>query len=415
MTLRRFLPPLLLFVYFIACRSFSSHAYSVLTHEAIVDACWQRSFVPFLKMKYPSITEEELRQAHAYAYGGAIAPDMGYFPMGSKLFTNLAHYVRSGDLVHTLIDEAANANELAFALGFLTHYMADVYGHSLGINKAVPLIYPNLQTKYGNVITYAEDKISHKRVEFSFDVLQVSKGNYASEAYHDFIGFAIAGDLLARTVVKIYGLTLKDLFPHFSLSVRLLRLTVKSLFPAITQSAWLIHKNELRKQGSSVTDRSFRNRMYRINYYQDSGSTHKTPTFFLHLFSWFIRVVPKIGPLKALKIQPPGTIAEAMFIHSFDTVNNRFNVAIPATANDPIRFSNKDLDTGDDTRAIEYELADKTYGELLLKLKKCRFRNLNNELRDNILGFYSHTPGSIQTIGGRERKVARALVILSNK
>src|SRR6478752_1876582 len=123
MTLRRFLPPLLLFIYFIGGRPFSSHAYSVLTHEAIVDACWQRSFVPFLKLKYPNLTEEELKQAHAYAYGGAIAPDMGYFPMGSKLFTNLAHYVRSGDLVTDLIDEAQNANELAFALGFLTHYM----------------------------------------------------------------------------------------------------------------------------------------------------------------------------------------------------------------------------------------------------------------------------------------------------
>jgi hypothetical protein len=413
MTIRSSLLSLLLFICFMTGRPLPSSAYSVLTHEAIVDACWQRSFVLYLKLKYPNITEEELKQAHAYAYGGAIAPDMGYFPMGSKLFTNLAHYVRSGDLVHTLIDEAANANELAFALGFLTHYMADVYGHSLGINKAVPLIYPRLQSKYGNVITYAEDQVSHKRVEFSFDVLQVSKGNYASEAYHDFIGFAIAGDLLARTVVKIYGLTLKDLFPHFSLSVRLLRLTVKSLFPAITQSAWLIHKNALRKQGSSVTDRSFRNRMYRINYYQDSGTTHKTPTFFLHLFSWFIRVVPKMGPLKALKIQPPGTIAETMFIHSFDTVSHYFNAAVPATAKDPFRFSNKDLDTGDDTHATEYELADKTYGELLLKLRKGRFRNLNNELRDNILGFYSHTSRSIQAADGKEKKVAQALVMIS--
>ena len=340
---------------------------------------------------------------------------MGYFPMGNKLFTNLAHYVRTGDLVSTLMDEAQTANELAFALGFLTHYMGDIYGHSLAINQAVPLVYPNLEMKYGNVITYAEDNVSHKRVEFSFDVLQVSKGNYASDAYHDFIGFMIAEELLETSFRKIYGLELKKLFTSFPLSVRILRLTVMSLFPAITQSAWLIHKNELRKQGSTTRNKNFENRMYRLNYYQDSGKIRRGPSFFLHLFSAFIRIVPKWGPLKSLKIKAPGTAAEALFIRSFDTTTILFNRAIHVKTGQENDFMNKDLDTGEDTRATEYELTEKTYGELLLKLKKNHFSFLNNELCDNILSFYSHTNESIEVRGGpgKEKQVAFALVLIS--
>ncbi len=403
------------FLLLLAFRPYKAGAYSILTHEAIVDACWQRSFVPFLKLRYPGITEDELAKAHAYAYGGSIAPDMGYFPMGSKLFTDLAHYVRSGDLVVALMDEAQTANELSFALGFLTHYMADIYGHGMGINRAVALVYPKIEKKYGRLVTYADDKLSHKRVEFSFDVLQVSQGNYASEEYHDFIGFALSGELLEKAVRKVYGLELRQLFPHFSFSVRILRMTVISLFPAITQSAWLIHKNKLRKQGSTTADKDFRNRMRRLNYYQDSGLQHRKPTFFLHLFSWFIRVVPKIGPLRSLKIKAPGEMAEALFRNSFDTVTRHFNREIQNIKKEVSSFPNKDLDTGEPTRPLEYKLADKTYAAWLLKLRKGHFRLLNNGIRDNILAFYSHFSGSIAS--GEEvendKKLAEALVILS--
>jgi hypothetical protein len=187
-------------------------AYSVLTHEAIIDGSWEKSILPLLKLKYPNSTEEQLQEAHAYAYGGAIIQDLGYYPFGSKFFSDLVHYVRSGDFVNALLDEATDVNEYAFAIGALSHYVADNYGHSLGTNIAVPLTYPKDQEKYRNLVTYAEDRITHLRMEFSFDVLQTVRGNYASLAYHNFIGFKVSRNLLERAFMKTYGLDIKDVF-----------------------------------------------------------------------------------------------------------------------------------------------------------------------------------------------------------
>ena len=212
-------------------------AYSVLTHEAIVDAMWNISIKPLLKQKFPNATEEQLKKAHAYVYGGAVAPDMGYYPFGSKLFTNLVHYVRSGDFVIALLDEAETIDEYAFALGVMSHYNADNYGHPLGVNVSVPIIYPKVRKKYGDVVTYEQNKAAHVKTEFGFDVLQTARGNYAPEAYHDFIGFEISKPVLERAFLKTYGLTLDDVFHNFSLAVGTFRWTVKDMFPTITKTA----------------------------------------------------------------------------------------------------------------------------------------------------------------------------------
>jgi len=190
----------------------TSEAYSILAHEALIDKCWAKSIQPLLLSRYPGATEAQLKTAHAYAYGGAIAPDIGYFPFGSPFFTNLIHYVRSGDYVNALIDDARDINEYAFALGFLSHYMADKYGHSLATNKSVPILYPKEHRKYGNYVTYEEDHLSHKRVEFGFDVLQTVEGDYTKIAYHDFIGFEISNSLLARAFSEVYGLDIHKVF-----------------------------------------------------------------------------------------------------------------------------------------------------------------------------------------------------------
>jgi len=115
-----------------------------------------------------------LRNAKAYAYGGSIMQDMGYYPFGSPLFTNLAHYVRSGDFVGSLLKDVRDRNEYAFALGALAHYAADIYGHEMGINRSVPILFPELGQKHGPVVTYDEDPVAHGRTEFAFDVTQLA-------------------------------------------------------------------------------------------------------------------------------------------------------------------------------------------------------------------------------------------------
>jgi hypothetical protein len=187
-------------------------SYSVLTHEAIVDSTWDSAIKPLLLKRFPSATGDELMLAHAYAYGGCIIQDLGYYPFGSALFSDLTHYVRSGDFVFNMIRESQDLNEYAFALGALSHFAADSNGHRMATNVSVPLLYPKLRLKFGNSITYADDPFSHSKTEFGFDVFQSAKSRYASEAYKGFIGFQVSKPVLQRAFEDTYGMRIEQLF-----------------------------------------------------------------------------------------------------------------------------------------------------------------------------------------------------------
>ena len=367
----------------------SSRAYSVLTHEAIIDANWDKYLLPLLKQKYPNATADQVKEARAYVYGGSVAPDMGYYPFGSKLFTNLIHYVRTGDFVRNLLEEAEDINEYAFALGVLCHYNADAYGHRLGVNVSVPLVYPEEQRKFGNVVTYAEDKTSHIRVEFAFDVLQTARGNYASTAYHDFIGFQVSKPVLERAFLKTYGLDVNDLFGNFNRSVNTFRWAVKNLFPEVTKIAWVSRKNEIKNITPTATSRKFIYRMHRIQYRHDFGRDYNQPGFFARVFAVLIKILPKVGPLKAMKYKEPGPQAEKYFIQSFDTVAVHYENDISKLKTGDLSLPNADFDTGNNTALGEYSLTDKTYLDWLLKLKDKNFETVNPDMKKNILNFYS--------------------------
>ncbi len=365
------------------------HAYSILTHEAIIDASWEKSILPLLVSKYPGTTSQQIKEAHAYAYGGAIAPDIGYFPFGSILFTDLVHYVRSGDFVNALLDEAQDINEYAFGLGFLCHYMADKYGHSLGTNRCVPMVYPKDKKKYGDIVTYDEDHTSHKRMEFGFDVLQTVKGNYVSQAYHDFIGFRVSRPILERAFSLTYGLDINDIFGDLSLSIETFRWSVMSLFPALTRAAWLIKKKEILQTHPNASSRSFTYTMRKANYYSEFGAKRKKPGVFAAVLSVFIRIVPKIGPMKSLRFKEPGPIAEKLFIQSFDTVLAKYTQALKTFDPGKIRFTNIDFDTGNLTAPGEYTPADKNYDLLLIKLDIAKFKLMNSGLKQNMIDYYA--------------------------
>lgn len=88
-----------------------SHGYALLTHEAIIDSAWDPAIEPLLLAHFPGATSDQLKEAHAYAYGGAVIQDMGYYPFGSKLFSDLAHYVRSGDFVLALLRDSKTLDD----------------------------------------------------------------------------------------------------------------------------------------------------------------------------------------------------------------------------------------------------------------------------------------------------------------
>ena len=149
MLCRQFRAFTLLAILLLCCNG--SSAYSVLTHEQVVDMVWGDVIEPLLKTRYPGLTDEQLKEAHAYAYGGAVIQDLGYYPFGSADFSNLVHYVRSGDFVLEMLRQSQDVNEYAFSLGALAHYAADISGHPT-VNQAVAIEYPKLQKKFGNSV-----------------------------------------------------------------------------------------------------------------------------------------------------------------------------------------------------------------------------------------------------------------------
>ncbi|HVW96733.1 MAG TPA: zinc dependent phospholipase C family protein [Mucilaginibacter sp.] len=363
-------------------------AYSVLTHEALIDASWEKSIKPLLKLKFPNASEADLKKAHGYAYGGCLLADMGYFPFGSTYFTNLSHYVRSGDFVENLLDEAENLDEYAFAVGSLCHYMADTYGHSIGTNHTVPIVYPKMAKKFGKVVTYGEDHTSHSRVELSFDVLEVAKGNYAPEAYHDFIGFEVARPVLERAFLKTYGEDINDVFGDLDLAISTYRWSVKNLMPTVTRAAWRIKKDEILKANPSANSRAFHYRMKRKAYFKEFGTARTKGSLGERFVTFLIRILPKVGPLKALTFKDPGPMGEELFIKSFDTVLTHYANALALLRTNKLRLPDMDYDTGKPTSIGEYELADATYAKLIDGLEENKFCNLTPALKENILKFY---------------------------
>jgi len=378
----------------------------VLTHEAIIDANWNTVLVPILKKKFPAATDEELKNAHAFAYGGCVMPDLGYYPFGSKLFTNLVHYVRSGDFIENLFKEASNMNEYAFALGALCHYYADQYGHSVGVNRSVPLIYPEMKTKFGDTVTYAEDKISHLRTEFSFDVLQTARGNYAPQAYHDFIGFQVSKELIEKAFQKTYGLDVNGLFGNFDRAIGSFRWSVKELIPSATRAAWKTKRNEIRKLNPSMARRSYVYTIRRQKYFKEFGREKEKATLGESILGFLIRIAPKWGPLKILKFRIPGEDAEKMFLESFDATVVNYRHEATAASNGHIDLSNIDWDTGKKTMQGEYSLADKTYSDWLIKLKEKNFETVTSPIKRNILAFYQNYPASNTDDQGQQTSAA---------
>src|SRR5215467_14886213 len=256
----------------------SARGYGVYSHGELIDLIWGDSIRPLLIQRFPGITEAELTRAHSYAYGGCTIQDMGYYPFGNAFFSDLTHYVRSGEFIMNLIAESKDLNEYAFALGSLAHYAADNAGHREAVNKSVPMIYPKLRKRFGDVITYADDKVSHLKVEFGFDVAQVAHGNYAPDEYHDFIGFEVAQALLERAFVKTYGIELSGLL-HEDLAIGTYRFTVHSIFPTLTRAAWNLKKHEIIQAQPGITKRKFLYNLSRSSYRKKWGTNYQQPGF----------------------------------------------------------------------------------------------------------------------------------------
>jgi hypothetical protein len=372
-------------------------AYSVLTHEEVVDLAWKDNFLPLLKKRFPTATDDELKKAHAFAYGGSLVQDMGYYPFGNKYFSDLTHYVRSGDFIVNLLKEASDLNEYAFALGALAHYSADNSGHPT-INQVVGIEFPKLAKKYGKDVTYEDNPKAHIRTEFGFDVTQVAKNRYTSDAYHDFIGFEISKPVLERAFLDTYGIPLTDVIKNEDLAFGTFRRAISRVIPEMTRVALSTRKKEIvAAETPNFRAREFRYYLSRASYQKEWGRTYQRPGFGTRVLAFFFRFVPKIGPFKALDFKIPTKQTEDLYIASVDRTMEDYTKLLKEAAVGSVQLTNTDFDTGHDTRAGEYGLTDKTYARLLDQLAEHNFDQITPDLRANILTFYSDPSAPIAT------------------
>lgn len=372
------------------------NGYSILTHEEIIDLLWVDQLRPLLVSRFPQASDEELKQAHSYAYGGSVVQDMGYYPFGNKFFSDLVHYVRTGDFVAALIHNSSDLNEYAFALGALAHYAADNSGHPT-INRVVAITFPKLRTKFGPEVTYFDDPTAHIRTEFGFDMVQVAKNRYTSDNFHDFIGFNISKPVLERAFEQTYGLQLHDVMPNEDLAIGTFRRAISKLIPDMTRVALLSRRKEIVRDTPNFNEKEFLYHLSRANYQKEWGNGYRKPGFGSRILAFFLKIVPKVGPFKAVAFQIPSTQTEDMYIKSINTTVDDYGGLLREQKAGHLKIENLDFDTGRETRAGEYSLADKTYAHLLNDLAKRDFDQASPELRQNILAFYADPNAPIAT------------------
>lgn len=380
--------------------------YSVLTHEEIVDLLWNDQLQPLLLKRFPGTSARDLRKAHAYAYGGSVMQDMGYYPFGNKFFSDLVHYVRSGDFVETLLRDSSDVNEYAFALGALAHYASDNCGHPT-INRVTGIEFPKLHAKYGDEVTYADAPKDHIRTEFGFDMVQVAKNRYTSDTYHDFIGFEVSKPLLERAFRETYGLKLDDLF-DVDLAIGSYRRAVSKFIPQLTRVALLSRRQEIVKDTPNFSKKKFLYYLSRANYEKQWGSAYRRPGIGARILAFFLKIIPKVGPFSAINFKIPTKQTEDMYIRSVDQTVEEYSRLLQKEERHDLSLPNTDFDTGRPTRAAEYRLADKTYARLVDELSKHGIASTPPTVRDDVLHFYVDLNAPIAT--KKDKKAWRQLL-----
>ncbi len=403
-TRRGLLPLLLLF-----STPHLAPGYSVLTHQQIVDTVWSRELRSLILMRFPGATPDQLKEAHAYAYGGAIIQDMGYYPFGSHFFSDLAHYVRSGDFVVTLLRDSQDLDEYAFALGALAHYAADNDGHPIAVNRVVPLLYPKLRAKYGPVVTYEDNPAAHLKTEFGFDVIEVAHAQFAPEAYHDFIGFKVSKPLLERAFADIYSIPLTDVYHDLDLALGTYRRTVSSIIPEMTKAAWALKKKDISQQRPGITKRQFVYNLRRAGYEKEWGKDYEKPGPGARIIAFFFRIVPRFGPFDALAFKAPTPQGELLFEASFNQTLTRYRQLMDEVRAGHLTLVDQNFDIGRPTRQGEYRMADAAYAKLLEKLGDQK-QPVPESLRANLIEFYRVIPPKISKKARAELEALRTAV-----
>jgi hypothetical protein len=371
--------------------------YSVQSHQELIDLAWKQSIRPILLKQYPKLTEAQLQEAHAYAYGGCAIQDFGYYPFGNAFFSDLTHYVRSGDFVISLLRNAHTADELAFAIGSLSHYIGDTVGHSAAVNLAVPVEFPKLKMKYGPNVNYAQDPHAHVQTEFAFDVNQLSKRRFAPSAYLKYVGLEVPRPLLRKAFFETYGLNLPDIIGTKETSIRVYRYAVRRFLPNIARAETILHKKSFPPETPSPDLDDLNKDLLQASADNNWEAYRKTPGFTSHLYAGWLYILPKVGTLKLLAIKGPNPQTEDLYIKSMNRSIKSLRFVLTHFDHIERYIPNRDLDTGLVVKPGGYPLADRTYAKLLAMITKNPDKVVPNQLKHDLLGYYSDPEAPIIT------------------
>ena len=374
-----------------------SGAYSVLTHEELIDLAWNDSIRPLLLAKFPAATKEQLIEAHAYAYGGSAIQDMGYYPFGKRLFSNLTHYVRTGDFVTWLLQNARTMDEYAFAIGALSHYLGDTIGHSQAINPATAVEFPKLKKKYGAKVTYGESPHGHIRTEFAFDVQELKHTDFAPPAYLRHVGFMVPRHFLERAFLATYGFDIHEIVGSARPTLRSYRTSVRSFIPSFAEAEVVLHGHQFPPHPDDEAYRIFADRVAKTNYERHWKHAFKGPGVGAHFLAVLVFLVPKVGGAADLAIKIPNHQTQDAYLVSVNHTVDVFRQILHKArdGDDPVTIANLDLDTGDPARLGTYALADQTYAELLKRLTQMPEQTVPEDVRQHLLEYYSDSASGV--------------------
>jgi hypothetical protein len=397
----------------------SGVTYSVQTHEQLIDLTWRHSIRPLLLSRYPNLTPVELRNAHAYAYGGCAIQDLGYYPFGNQLFSDLTHYVRSGDFVVALFRNAKDANELAFAIGALSHYIADNIGHADAINLAVPVEFPSLAQKYGPVVTYADGKHAHVRTEFAFDINEIVKSRFAPAKYLERVGLKVPQPLLERAFFETYGLDMRRALRFKRPVITGYRFGVRSFIPRVAYAEALLHKHSFPPDTPGEPFERLEADLAQADAENDWSTYRRGPGIGTHLLAGLIFILPKVGVLSNLAIRGPRVQTEEKYVDSFNRSADVLRRALTHFSTVTDALPNRDLDTGARVKPGGYPLTDQTYAKLLALLTDNHSNGptpvLPLGLKEDVLAYYADPSSPISTKNNPRQwaKIQTQLAILT--
>lgn len=389
-------------------------AYSVQTHEQLIDLNWKRSIRPFLLRRFPGVTEAELERAHAYAYGGCAIQDLGYYPFGKEFFSDLTHYVRSADFVKNLFAEAKNPNELAFAIGTLSHYVGDTTGHSMAVNPSVAIEFPKLAKQYGSSVTYMESPHAHVRTEFAYDVNEISKHRMAPAAYLRHVGLRVPSALLASVFFHTYGLNFEQTLGKRRPVVHGYRFAVRSFLPRIAYAETVLHRRGFPPDAPSPAFRIFQQHLAEADFQTGWNQYRKKPGIGTYLLAWTILILPKIGPLSMLALRGPTAQTHQLYVESVNAASDVLQGLLSKGETAVDALPDRDLDTGEKVQPGQYRLTDETYVELLNAVTRNPAGQLPAALKQNILDYYADplAPISTKENPGQWMEVQKQLAVL---